>query len=151
MPRPAGAKNKPKVLQVKFKRLSPSVILPTKKYPSDAGFDLYMPVNLNAAPNTTYKIPLGFATEIPRGYYGHVTSRGSAFTCGLNVVGTVDADYRGEWILFIHNGSNNTVSVMCGDRVAQVIFQVIPVVEVVEVQELAETERGDGALGSTGR
>lgn len=143
--------NVKKVVEIKFKKMSVTAMLPSRVRESDAGYDIFMPVALSAYPGGIFKIPLGFATEIPEGYYASVTSRSSAFAKGLNIVGTIDSEYRGEWHLVIHNVSKETAVTRAGERIAQVIFHKIPEVFIVEVDELAPSTRGDGAFGSTGK
>lgn len=61
-----------------------------------------------------------------------------------------DSDYRGKYIVPIHNDSDEDKIIEPGERIAQLI--VMPFVEVSfrEVKELTDTERGDGGFGSSG-
>ena len=73
---------------------------------------------------------------------------------GLNVpsvVGVIDADYRGECTVALHNDTDAPRTVAPGDRIAQLM--VVPVVRpvLVQAEELDETDRGAGGFGSTGR
>lgn len=61
-----------------------------------------------------------------------------------------DADYRGEYIVALHNHSNEPQTIEPEERIAQLI--ILPFCSIIfnEVEELEETERGDGGFGSTG-
>lgn len=100
------------------------------------------------------KIGTGIAVEIPEGYFGAIFARsGLATKRGLrpaNCVGVVDADYRGELIVALHNDTDFAQEVAEGERIAQ--LAIIPHLSVrfVEVDDLSSTERGEGGFGSTG-
>ena len=100
------------------------------------------------------KIGTGIAVEIPEGYFGAIFARsGLATKRGLrpaNCVGVVDADYRGELIVALHNDTDLVQEVAEGERVAQLaIIPYLPV-NFVEVDDLSSTDRGEGGFGSTG-
>lgn len=142
---------------VKIKKLKPGARIPERKSPNAAGADLFalldFPVEIK--PGETVSIGLGFATEFIQGYAAFIFPRsGLSIKIGLapaNKVGVIDADYRGEWIVGLHNHSDKTQVVQDNDRIAQVIFMEVqtPLFDVVD--ELSETERGTGGIGSTGR
>lgn len=146
-------------MQIKLKRLSLDTKTPTKAHSTDACFDIYCDLGKNTAmniqPGETVKIKTGFATEIPEGYYCEVYARsGMGINKGLrpaNCVGIIDSDYRGEWVVALHNDSDTMHTIYHGDRIAQfAVKEVIPcTIEVVE--ELSNTDRGDGGFGSTGQ
>ena len=144
-------------MQFKVKRLSESAIIPTYATEHSAGADLYnMKDNpVTVEPHATVMIKTGLAIEIPEGYVGLVFARsGIASKRGLapaNKVGVIDSDYRGEWMVALHNHSDVTATVDGGERIAQVV--VVPYVQggFVEVEELSDTERGEGGFGSTGK
>lgn len=105
-------------------------------------------------PHTTVKIGTGVAIQPPKDTFGAVFARsGLATKEGLrpaNCVGVCDYDYTGEYIVAIHNDSEEERMITPGERIGQVVF--IPYVNVsfVEVDELEETERGSEGFGSTG-
>ena len=144
-------------MQFKVKRLSESAIIPTYATEHSAGADLYnMKDNpVTVEPHATVMIKTGIAIEIPEGYVGLVFARsGIASKRGLapaNKVGVIDSDYRGEWMVALHNHSDVAATVDGGERIAQVV--VVPYVQggFVEVEELSDTERGEGGFGSTGK
>ena len=61
------------------------------------------------------------------------------------------SDYRGNYIVAMHNDSEETRIVEPGERIAQMV--VIPYLSVTfeESDTLTDTERGDGGFGSTGK
>ena len=144
-------------MQFKVKRLDERAVIPTYATEHSGGADLYnmkgCPVSV--APHATVMIKTGLAIEIPEGYVGLVFARsGIASKRGLapaNKVGVIDSDYRGEWMVALHNHSDEPASVDGGERIAQVV--VVPYVQgtFTEVAELSDTERGSGGFGSTGK
>ena len=67
-----------------------------------------------------------------------------------NKVGIIDADYRGEWCVALHNHGTENRIVQDGDRIAQVMFFEIDHPEFIEVNEseLDATDRGEGKFSS---
>ena len=65
-------------------------------------------------------------------------------------MGIIDSDYRGEWVIALHNDSNQPQLISPGDRIAQAVFNKVEYVELEKVDELDETERGEGGFGHTG-
>ena len=147
-------------MKVKIKRLCENAIIPTKAHDTDAGFDLYaasVKVDKNCG-CITYGT--GVAMEIPKGYVGLAFPRSSIVKQQLfltNSVGVIDSGYRGEItakfksaIPFCRN-EEQAQRYDVGDRVAQLIIMPYPEVEFCEVDELADSDRGEGGYGSSGR
>ncbi len=92
--------------------------------------------------------------ELPEGMECQVRPRsGLALKHGItlpNSPGTIDPDYRGELRIIMQNLGPQAVTLMRGERIAQLIFARFEAPEVLEVDELNETERGEGGFGSTG-
>ena len=148
------------LLTVKMTKAKPNAKLPTWESVNSAGADLYaclsdeqMPV-VQINPGETVMISVGIKTEFAPGHVALIHARsGLASKKGLapaNKVGVIDADYRGEWFVALHNHSTNIQIIEDGDRIAQVLFQEIEHPTFEEVEELSETERGEGGFGSTG-
>ncbi len=143
-------------MKINFRHLTPEAKTPTYGTEYSAGADLY---NLDAAveiaPHATVIIHTGIAMEIPEGYCGLIFARsGLATKRGLapaNKVGVIDADYRGEIMVALHNHSDVTATVEAGERVAQLAIVPFLKAELVECDELSDTVRGAGGFGSTGR
>ena len=69
----------------------------------------------------------------------------------LNSPGTIDADYRGEVKVLLINHGQEPFTIQRNERIAQMVFQLVPQIQLNEVSELTETERGTGGFGHTGR
>lgn len=142
--------------KVNIKKLDARAVIPTYGSEFSAGADLYAlleaPVTLQ--PGETRLIPTGLAMEIPVGYAGLIYARsGLASKKGLapaNKVGVVDADYRGEVMVPLHNHSNAAAEISHGERIAQLVIAPFLQADFQTVDELSETVRGAGGFGSTG-
>lgn len=144
-------------MRINIKRLTATATLPTRGSEYAAGYDLYADIQeeLQILPHTTAKIGTGLAMEIPEGYFGAVFARsGLAAKEGIrpaNCVGVCDSDYRGEYIVALHNDSEETRVVTPQERIAQLVVMPFLSAEFEEVEDLNETQRGAGGFGSTGK
>ncbi len=144
------------VYPVPIQRLDSRAKLPAYGSADAAGADLYAladdPVEI--APGTTVLIHTGLAAAIPQGCVGLIFARsGLASKQGLapaNKVGVIDADYRGEIMVALHNHSQETRTVQHGDRIAQLAIVPYITADFQERDTLDETDRGAGGFGSTG-
>ena len=142
---------------VKIKKLSENAIIPTYGSEYSAGADLYALLDggVEIKPHETVFIHTGISAEIPEGYCGLVFARSSmGAKRGLapaNKVGVIDADYRGEIMVALHNHSEGIAKVEPGERVAQLAIVPFLKAEFEVVDELSDTVRGVGGFGSTGR
>lgn len=146
---------------VKIKLLTETAQLPTKGSVNSAGYDLYadfFPENgefLTIGPHETVKVPTGISIEIPNGWFGGVFPRsGISSKRGLrpaNCVGVIDADYRGEIFVALHNDSDRNQYVTPGERIAQLIMIPFGNIEWQVSEELSSTDRGSSGFGSTGK
>lgn len=143
-------------MNIKF--LNEYAKVPTRGSSCAAGYDLYAAIGepVTIFPGTTVPVTTGLAMEIPEDFFGAIFARsGLATKRGLrpaNCVGVVDADYRGEVIVAIHNDSNEAQQVLPGERIAQMVFLPYRAMGNFEVvDELNDTTRGAGGFGSTGR
>ena len=141
-------------MEIKIKKLYEDSEIPTRGSEYAAGYDLYAHEGATIKPHETAKIGTGVAIQPPKDTFGAVFARsGLAAKQGLrpaNCVGVCDYDYTGEYIVALHNDSNEEKVIEKGERIGQVVF--IPYVNVTfkEVEELDATERGAGGFGSTG-
>lgn len=142
---------------IKIKKLNEKATVPTYGTLCAAGADLYAmldePVTL--APHETKFISTGIAFEIPVGLVGLVFAR-SGLSCKqdlapANKVGVVDADYRGEVMVILHNHGTQNRTIQNGDRIAQIVFVPYVQAEFIVADELSSTDRGTGGFGHTGR
>jgi dUTP pyrophosphatase len=144
------------ITTVPIKKLDAAATIPTYGSQYAAGADLYAclkdPVTI--APGETYLVHTGIALEVPEGYAGLIYARsGLASKKGLapaNKVGVVDADYRGEVMVALHNHSLTAATIEPGERIAQMVITPFITAAFVETDELNETVRGAGGFGSTG-
>ena len=146
-----------KTTKIKVKKLNDLAIIPTRGSEYSAGMDLHAAISesIYISPHETIKIPTGLAMELPKGTFGAIFARsGLATKQGIrpaNCVGVCDSDYRGEYIVALHNDSNISCTINPGERIAQlVVLPYIPI-EFKEVDKLSDTERGLGGFGSTGK
>lgn len=142
-------------VQVPLSRLDPDVPLPRYAKPGDAGADLVTTTDAVIAPGERVVVGTGVAIALPVGYAAFVHPRsGLAARSGLSIVnapGTIDAGYRGEiQVCLINHDPRESIKILRGDRIAQLIVQRVAQAEFVEVDELPESERGAGGYGSTG-
>lgn len=144
-------------MNVRIKKTNNEAIIPTYGSDEAAGCDLYAMIEneINIAPGETVKIPTGVCMEIQPGYFGGVYARsGIATKRGLrpaNCTGVIDSDYRGEIIVALHNDSDEVQTICKHERVAQMIFQKYEKADFMIVDDLADTTRGAGGFGSTGK
>jgi dUTP pyrophosphatase len=119
----------------------------------NAGFDLYATEDGIIAPGQREAVPVGISTSFSPEYYMRVAPRsGLAVKSGVDVLaGVIDASYRGEWKVILHNTSQTYFDYAIGDRIAQAIPEKISTEEFEFVDSLLATERGAGGFGSTGR
>ena len=144
-------------MKINIKKLYENATIPTRGSEYAAGYDLYAcisePITIPA--HCTKKIGTGLAVEIPNGYFGAIFARsGLATKQGLrpaNCVGVCDEDYRGEYVVAMHNDTDEAKLIMPGERVAQLVVMPYLSVEFEEVNELSDTQRGGGGFGSTGQ
>ena len=143
--------------KIPVKILRPNAVIPTYGTEFSAGADLYacLDAPVIIAPGQTALIPLGFAMALPEGYAGFVFARSGLATkrdlAPANKVGIIDADYRGECMVPLHNHGQSPQSVEHGERIAQMAILPYLAGEFFETDKLSDTERGEGGFGSTGR
>jgi dUTP pyrophosphatase len=100
-------------------------------------------------------IPTGLFIAIPQNSEVQIRPRSGlaikqGLTC-LNTPGTIDADYRGEIKIILINLSNEPQTILDGDRIAQMVFQLVEKANWEEVNELDSTQRGEGGFGHSGK
>lgn len=146
-----------RMFDISVARLKSAAILPTYGSAGAAGADLYAcleePVTI--APGASAFIPTGLAMEIPEGYVGLIYARsGLACKRGLapaNKVGVIDSDYRGEFIVVLHNHGSEAQTVSHGERIAQLVIAPVIQANFRLTDSLSDTLRSSGGFGSTGK
>ena len=143
-------------MKVNIKKLNPNATIPTYGTPYSAGCDLYACIDaeLKIPAHGTVKVPTGLAIELPEGTVGLIYARSGLATkrhlAPANKVGVIDADYRGELIVALHNHSNEDQTIAVNERIAQLVIAPVYQAEFDVVDELSETVRGTGGFGHTG-
>lgn len=140
--------------RLRFRKLHPDAVLPTRNKADDAGLDLYALGRAVFMPGERRKLPLGIAVEIPKGFEGQIRPRsGLTDKHGLIAqLGTIDASYRGELsCVLIHNSTADAYTVEPGDRIAQLVISPIALPQAEWAEELTEGARGAKGWGSSGR
>ena len=144
-------------MDIKVKKLNDLARFPTRGSEYAAGYDLYAATDgpVYVLPHSTMKIGTGLSFELPEGTFAAIFARsGIAAKQGLrpaNCVGVCDSDYRGQYIVAIHNDTDEVQTIVSQERIAQMIL--LPYIEMKfnEVNELSNTERGEGGFGDSGR
>lgn len=144
-------------MKLEFVKLTPTASDPTFAHVGDACFDLRADIRepVFIRPGETARIHTGLAFNIQVGWKLHLHSRsGHGVKNGIrlaNCTGVVDAGYRGEVIVALHNDHPFDIfGVKPGDRIAQAALERVEPVTLVEASVLDSTERGANGLGSTG-
>lgn len=137
---------------MKVQLLHPEAKAPHKGSVMAAGYDLAAVERAVLAPGAQAAIATGLAIQVPAGTYGRIAPRsGLAAKHGIDVLaGVVDADYRGEIKVILINHGGHTFHVTPGDRIAQLVIEVIESPPVMLVPSLDESGRGENGFGSTG-
>ena len=143
-------------MKIKIKKINENAKMPTYGSEYSAGADLYALLEeaIEIKPHETVFVHTGISVEIPEGYCGLIFARSSmGAKRGLspaNKVGVIDADYRGEIMVALHNHSEVTATVEPFERIAQLAIVPFLKAEFEEAAELSDTVRGAGGFGSTG-
>ena len=142
-------------VQVLLHRLDPDLEAPDYAHPGDAGADLRARESVVLQPGERRLVPTGIAIAVPEGYAAFVHPRsGLAARHGISIVnapGTIDAGYRGEVsVCLVNTDREHAVTIMRGDRIAQLVVQPVSRAVFRAVSELPDSARGAGGYGSTG-
>lgn len=142
-------------MKIAVKKLHKDALLPSLGSEYAAGADLYSVEEVTLGVGETKLVHTGLSMEIPVGYGGFIFARsGLATKRGLapaNKVGVIDADYRGEIMVALHNHGTTSQTIEKGERVAQLVIMPFLAAEYFESDTLSQTQRGEGGFGSSGR
>jgi dUTP pyrophosphatase len=142
-----------KILDPRMKEL-----LPAYATPGSAGLDLRacLDAPLTLKPGETQLVPTGLAIHIADpGYAALILPRsGMGHKHGIvlgNLVGLIDSDYQGQLMVSTWNRGQTEFTLQPMERLAQLM--IVPVLQVGFnlVEEFADSERGAGGFGSTGK
>jgi dUTP pyrophosphatase len=143
-------------MRIRIQRIHPAAMLPAYAHgpQEDAGMDLHAVVDVTLQPGVPRLVPTGLVVEVPPGCEAQVRPRsGLALKHAItmpNAPGTIDPGYRGEVRVILLNLGREPYTVHAGDRIAQMIVARYEAVE-WEEGDLADSRRGTGGFGSSGR
>jgi dUTP pyrophosphatase len=140
-------------MNIKVKKLHPDAIIPHIAHEGDAGSDLFATESVTLNPGERGQVPTGLALELPLGYVSLIWDKsGVSHKGGIKTLGgVIDSGYRGEIQVGVINLGEESYTFEKGHKVAQMIIQKIESPTFEEVEELADTSRGEGGFGSTGK
>ena len=132
---------------------------PARGNPQDAGLDFFVPEdfpNTLLEPGQSVNIPSGIKVEITPNSAGIFLNKSGIAKKGL-IIGAqvIDCGYTGEVHLNLHNVGLESHKIEPGMKVAQMLILPVALNNPVEMSEkyeinTYESERGEGAFGSTG-
>ena len=143
-------------MKLNIRKLHPDAIIPSYATPGAAGLDLSarIPHEIYLQPGVRYTCPTGIAIELTEGFEAQVRPRsGIARKHGVTVLnspGTIDCDFVGEICVILINHGEQAFKIEPNDRIAQLVIAPVIKAELVQAEALKDTERGEGAFGSTG-
>lgn len=133
-------------------QLEDNAIMPNRAHDTDAGLDLFavsdfiVPAHYYAFHDT------GVHVELPPCTDGHIRSKsGLNKKYGITADGTIDEGYTGSIGVTLHNNSDDDYFFVRGDKIAQLVIEIICHPKPIVVSEISGGDRGDGGFGSTGK
>ena len=142
---------------LRVKLLSASAKAPTVAHPGeDLGYDIYASDAVTIPPRGHAIVPTGTAIHITdtNGKDMGALLRDKSSMAARRLVltgGVIDAGYRGEVRVLMENLGDAPAEIHAGDKIANLIPYPVLTGEVQVVDDLAESRRGAGGFGSTGR
>ena len=141
------------ICQVKFKKLHPDAIVPTKAYEADSGYDLAAIEDFIVPAKQHVLVPIGLAIQVPKGYYYDIRPRSGLHRKGITAaLGLIDSLYCGALFGMLINLTNEDYKVTKGDRIAQLVFSSRETnwteVDKFDLKEGTRAEKGWGSSGS---
>ena len=151
---------RPRAVELKIlnPRIGRDLPLPVRATAGSAGLDLRACIEqpLELEPGAAELIPTGIAIHladpglaaliVPRSGLGHR----HGIVLG-NLVGLIDSDYQGELLISCWNRGSKAFRIEPGERIAQLVVVPVVPVEFEVVESFAESRRGSGGFGHTGR
>ena len=130
--------------QVPFVKVCKYAKIPSKKRDDDAGYDLFAGYSYIIPPHGREAVDTGLALTAPKGTYGRIAPTSNlSYHYGLDVGGgVIDRGFKGSLKVILFNHNDKAKVIHRGDKIAQLIFEVIQPVELVEVAFLEESQRG---------
>ena len=139
--------------KLQVKKLFSDSKVPCKKYPTDAGLDIFSYIDTVLKPGCRETISTGISMTTPNGYYTRVAPRsGFAHKNGIDTLaGVIDETYTGELKVILINHGSEDFFISKGDRIAQLIVTKILLADCEVVENLESTDRGSLGFGSSGK
>lgn len=126
--------------------------LPVRAHDTDAGYDLFSPVEAVVYPGESAVIDTLVHVQIPRNFVGFLKSKsGLNVKDGIQSEGVIDSGYTGSIRVKLYNHGKYIVNIKAGQKISQLVLLPIITPELVQVDRLEDTDRGDGGFGSTGK
>ena len=125
---------------------------PEFAHKTDAGADLRSPVEAVVPAHGSVVIDTGVHVEIPEGYVGMLKSK-SGLNAKHNLIGegVIDCGFMGSIRVKLYNHGDTDYQILRGDKIIQMVILPCVYCEFTGVEEFADSERGTGGFGSTGR
>ena len=148
-------------MKVRVQKVHENAKMPVRAHPTDAGMDLFFcpppKPELDSQIETVLPfgssvIPTGLKIEVPEGYMLEIKNKSGIASKRSLLVGACVVD-RGEIFVNLHNVTHRNQTLHEGDKIAQAVLVKIETnISLVESDSIydEDTDRGDGALGSTG-
>ena len=132
--------------------LDDGAFLPRRAHPTDAGLDLFSPIEMIVRAHGSAIFPTGVHVQLPPETDGQIWSKsGLNINSDIITTGLIDEGYTGMIIVKLFNFSSDDYMVHRGDKIAQLVVTPVLYVDPEEVAgPLPETPRGDRGFGSTG-
>lgn len=132
--------------------LDSTALMPKRGHATDAGLDLLSPIDTVVPANGSISIDTGVHIELSPNTAGFLKSKsGLNVKYGITSEGVIDVGYTGSIAVKLYNHSGMDYVVRRGDKISQLVVVNIDTPDLVLVDKLADTERGNGGFGSTGR
>lgn len=133
-------------------QLGEQALMPVRAHDTDAGLDLLSPMETVIPAHGAVTVDTGVHIELPQNTAGFLKSKsGLNVKHGITSEGVIDVGYTGSIAVKLYNHSGIDYTVRRGDKISQLVVVKIATPELALVEKLADTERGNGGFGSTGR
>ena len=133
-------------------KLDENAFMPTRAHETDAGLDVYSPIDVIVPAMGSAFVNTGVHIELPSNTVGFLKSKsGLMVRHGITSEGVIDVGYTGSIAVKLYNHTEDCYCVYRGDKISQLVILPILTPQLELVDDLESTERGDGGFGSTGR
>jgi len=139
---------------MKFKKLHPNAVTPTRAHKLDAGLDITA-TEIKQSNDLFVEYGTGWAVKIPDNHVGLLFPRSSISNKTLmlsNCVGVIDSEFTGEFTFRFRErfGTTPETRYKPGDRIGQLVVVPCLIEDAEIVDELPVTKRNLRGYGSSG-